>query len=516
MSVADLQEQCTESGPRGDDSPGRAARGEDVMATFRLIPVIDEGLGNSTYLLAGESGDAAVIDPERDLRPVRAAAAKYGLHIRWAIETHLHADFVSGVRELGAVEGAMVLGPDVGPREFAATALHDGEVAAIGDGLRLEACHTPGHSPEHLAYLLRDAAGGLCGVFTGGSLMVGTAGRTDLTGPEQTIPLARAQYRSLQRLMRLPDETPVWPTHGAGSFCSAASGTDRVSTIGRERATNPLLQIPDEDAFVAALLARLGTFPDYFLRLGALNRAGPAVLGDTLALTALPIDRVRTLIDEGAQIVDVRPMAGFAAAHVPGSLSITLRAAFPTWLGWLVDPGRPVIIVRDANQDSADIAWGAALVGFDTLAGEIVGGMPAWEAEIESTTAPAVLTEPLVTADELDTAPGAVLDVRQEAEFVSGHVPGAVSMELGALTEHAVEVRGPALVMCGHGERAMSAASILQRAGVASTSVFVGGPKDWARGSGRPLERGDATRTGEPLQRTAAAPAHRAGGPTGD
>ena len=450
---------------------------------FTLIPVIDEGLGNSTYLLDLGDGRALVIDPERDVRRVRAEARRHGLHIAYAVETHLHADFISGVRELAETEGAIVIAPEVGARGFPVTALADGETVAVG-AFVLEALATPGHSPEHLSYLLRDADQQLQGVFTGGSLMVGTAGRTDLVSPEQTVPLARAQYHSLQRLMELPDDTQVWPTHGAGSFCSAATGTDRTTTIGRERAANPLLQVDGEDAFVEALLASLGTFPDYFLRLGEINHQGPAVLADSPTLTPLTSDQVSELIADGAQIVDARPAADFAAGHIPGALSITLRPVFATWLGWLADPDRPVIIVRDRAQDSIDIAWEAAKVGFDTLAGELADGMSAWSGPVEKAQ--------LVSADQLAAHPApTVLDIRQRGEYLAGHVPAARNLELGTLAAHLVDVpAGPLAVMCGHGERAMTAASILERSGRTDIRILEGSPADYAAALGQDLAAG--------------------------
>ena len=450
---------------------------------FTLIPVIDEGLGNSTYLLDLGDGRALVIDPERDVRRVRAEARRHGLQIAYAVETHLHADFISGVRELAETEGAIVIAPEVGARGFAVTALADGETVAVG-AFVLEALATPGHSPEHLSYLLRDADQQLQGVFTGGSLMVGTAGRTDLVSPEQTVPLARAQYHSLQRLMELPDDTQVWPTHGAGSFCSAATGTDRTTTIGHERATNPLLQVDGEDDFVEALLASLGTFPDYFLRLGEINHQGPAVLADSPTLTPLTSDQVSELIADGAQIVDARPAADFAAGHIPGALSITLRPVFATWLGWLADPDRPVIIVRDRAQDSIDIAWEAAKVGFDTLAGELADGMSAWSGPVEKAQ--------LVSADQLAAHPApTVLDIRQRGEYLAGHVPAARNLELGTLAAHLVDVpAGPLAVMCGHGERAMTAASILERSGRTDIRILEGSPADYAAALGQDLAAG--------------------------
>ncbi|MEV0769654.1 MBL fold metallo-hydrolase [Nocardia salmonicida] len=450
---------------------------------FTLIPVIDEGLGNSTYLLDLGDGRALVLDPERDVREVRAEAQRRGLQIAFAVETHLHADFISGVRELAETDGATVIAPDVGPRGFAVTALGDGEHVTIGEFV-LEALATPGHSPEHLSYLLRDADQQLKGVFTGGSLMVGTAGRTDLVSPDQTIPLARAQYHSLQRLMELPDDTPVWPTHGAGSFCSAATGTERVSTIGQERATNPLLQVDSEDAFVQALLASLGSFPDYFLRLGEINHRGPAVLGDTPALDPLNSEQVSKLIADGAQVVDARPAADFAAGHIPGALSITLRPVFATWLGWLADTDRPVIIVRDDSQNGVDIAWEAAKVGFDSLAGELDGGMTAWTGPVEKAA--------LLDAHQLAAHPApTVLDIRQHGEYTSGHVPAAHNIELGTLTAHLVDVpAGPVAVMCGHGERAMTAASILERSGRNDIRILEGSPADYAAALGQDLAAG--------------------------
>lgn len=454
--------------------------------TLHLIPIIDEGLGNSTYLLDLGAGLALVVDPERDVRQVRAEAGRLGLTIAFAIETHLHADFISGVRELAETEGATVLAPEVGPRGFAHTALNNGDKVSVG-AFTLEALATPGHSPEHLSYLLHDGDG-LAGVFTGGSLMVGTAGRTDLVSPEMTVPLARDQYHSLQRLMELPDETPVWPTHGAGSFCSAGGGGERTTTIGRERATNPLLQVDGEDAFVDALLGSLGTFPGYFLRLGEVNLRGPVVLAATPALAALSLDQVMALQDQGAQIVDARQSADFAAGHIPGSLSIALRPVFATWLGWLVDPQRPVVIVRSPDQDPEDIIWAAANVGLDALAGELAGGLHSWNQTARATTLPFIKAERLVTGAE---ASASVIDIRQAPEFSAGHVASAQNIELGGLAEHLSELpTGPVVVMCGHGERAMTAASILERAGRTDVAVLDGSAADWAQAANRPLEKG--------------------------
>src|SRR5919198_2037096 len=219
--------------------------------------LVDEGLGNCAYLVDLGDARALAIDPSRDLRLLDNAAHQRRLTVTSAAETHLHADFVSGATRLAARDGARVLGSAAGARAFPHTGLADGDEVDLG-GLRLQAWTTPGHTPEHLAYLLLDGDR-VRAVFTGGSLIVGAAARTDLSGAEHTEALARAQFRSLRRLAELPDETPVYPTHGAGSFCSAPPGADRVTTIGREKAANTLLRIDDEDEFVHALLGSLGS-----------------------------------------------------------------------------------------------------------------------------------------------------------------------------------------------------------------------------------------------------------------
>jgi len=349
------------------------------VAGARVVAVVDEGLGNSAYLADLGEGRALAVDAPRDLRAMRTAARKHGLKVAFAADTHLHADFLSGARQLAADNGAQILAPAAGARVFDHLGLADGDEVDLG-GLTLWAWTTPGHTAEHLAYLLLDGPQVL-GVFTGGSLLVGAAARTDLAGPEHTEPLARAQFASLRRLLALPDPTPVYPTHGAGSFCSAPPGAERTTTIGREKTANPLLAVPGEDAFVRVLLASLGTFPPYFLRQPQENRRGPAIVACPPALPPLTADRVRALRDGGGQVIDVRPVADYAAGHIPGSLAIALRDAFATWLGWLVpDPATPLVIVAGPGQDLAEVAWQALKIGYGNLAGTLASGLPAWEA----------------------------------------------------------------------------------------------------------------------------------------
>lgn len=452
------------------------------MSRVDLVPLVDEGLGNSAYLVDLGDGRALVVDVSRDLRAVHEAATRRGLTVAFAADTHLHADFLSGAHQLGATGGAKVLASAAGHREFTHSGLHDGDEVDLG-GLRLRALLTPGHTHEHLAFLLLDGDREV-GVFTGGSLIVGSAARTDLVSDERTDELTRAQYASLRRLATLPGDVQVWPTHGAGSFCSAPPGAERTSTIAHELATNPLLRAADEDSFVAQLLGSLGTYPPYFRRLGEINRIGPALLDRDPTLAPLDVEAVRARLADGAVVIDARPLEGFAAAHVRGAISIPLRPVFASWLGWLAPADRPLIIVRDLDQDADDIAWQATKIGYDNVIGELGGGMKAWTAAGYNVTA-----TPLARANGLDGR--RVLDIRQRGEYLAGHLPGAVHIELGYIAQRAVDLPDePTVVMCGHGERAMGAASLLEPAGHRDLVVLDGGPSDWVKATGGELATG--------------------------
>lgn len=450
------------------------------MSRPLIVPLVDEGLGNSSYLVDLGEGRALAVDPSRDLRLLHAEGHRHGLTVAFAAETHLHADFLSGSVQLAGEVGAQVLGSAAGGREFPHRGLVEGEEVDLGS-LTLRALATPGHTPEHLSFLLLDGSDPVA-VFTGGSLIVGAAARTDLSGPGRTEELARAQYRSLRRLVgELPDDTLVLPTHGAGSFCSAPPGAARTTTIGAERAGNPLLAAPDEDSFVRLLLEGLGSYPAYFSRLGELNRRGPAVVPGPPALRPLAVADVVALRARGAQVVDVRPVEDFAAAHLPGSLSIVLREAFATWLGWLVDPGSPLVIVRNADQDPEEVLWQALKIGCEALVGELAGGVSAWqEAGLVTRSLPVI---PAAAAD-----PRYVLDIRQRGEFAAGHIPGTGHVELAGVS--ALAPIGPVQTLCGHGERAATAASLLSAAGCVDVAIVSGGPHEWASANGLPLQVG--------------------------
>jgi len=445
--------------------------------------IVDVGLGNSSYLVDLGDGRALVIDPHRDPRPYLALATDHRLRVAFTAETHLHADFVSGSRELAA-QGATVLASAAGNREFPHTGLRDGDEVNLG-GLMLRAIATPGHTPEHLAYLLLDGTREVA-LFTGGSLLVDAVARTDLTDATRTEELARLAFRSIwDRLLTLPDALPVYPTHGAGSFCSTPASSERTTTIGRERSHNQLLGTRNEDAFVASLLGSLGTYPTYFHRLPEVNRRGPRVLQSMLTLAQLTPPEVQRLLSEGAVAIDVRPVVEFAQAHVPGALSIALRPAFASWFGWLVPPTQAVVFIVGDDQDHDDLVRQALNIGHENLAGELAGGMPAWLAAGYPTQSVAV-----VAAERAGATP--IIDVRQAAEYDAGHVPGAQHHELGSLAEDVPNLpAGPLAVMCGHGERAMSGVSLLERAGRGDLTAVVGGPDEWAALPGRQLARSE-------------------------
>ncbi|WP_338785081.1 MBL fold metallo-hydrolase [Streptomyces sp. DG1A-41] len=449
------------------------------FADDHLIPLVDAGLGNSAYLIDLGDGRALAVDASRDLRALREVAERRGLTVAFAADTHLHADFLTGALQLAADDGATVLAPAAGHRAFPHSSLADGDETDLG-GLTLRALATPGHTDEHLSFLLLDGAREL-GVFTGGSLIVGSAARTDLLGAARAEELARAQYRSLRRLAELPDAAAVWPTHGAGSYCSAPPGAERTTTIGAQKQANALLAAPDEDTFVRDLLSSLGSYPAYFNRLAETNRRGPSILDAAPSLPTLSATAVRELIGQGAQIVDVRPLPDFAAGHIPGAVSIPLRDQFATWLGWLLPDDIPLVFVTAPGQDLAELTWQALKIGYERLAGHLT--LDAWtidDGEQE--------TVELLTADRVGDRP--VLDVRQQAERGAGHIPDSIGIELGELAAHADEAPSGAVVHCGHGERAMTAASLLQRAGRHRLAVLTGGPDDWAKATGHALQGG--------------------------
>ena len=443
-------------------------------SALTIESVVDEGLGHSSHVVDLGDGAALVVDPARFPDRQRQVAATRGWRIAWTADTHSHADYISGSPELAA-EGAAFLASSGTRLEVPHRPVHPGESIEVAAGVELRAIATPGHTPDHLAYLLV-VNGVPDALFSGGSLMVGAVGRTDLLGDEHRDELARNLFRALRsEILTLPGDLPVYPTHGAGSFCSAPAGSARTTTIGHERDTNPLLRIDDEDEFVQVLAAGLGSFPTYFCELPEVNRRGPRVYPAVPGLAQLDLDTVRRHLAEGAVLVDARPIDRYAREHPLGAISIQHRPVFATWLGWLVPLDQPVVFVLDDSTDRVDLVRQCLTIGHEAILGELDGGLSTWtNAGLPVGSIP--LVEPSAMADT-------VVDVRQDSEWADGHLPGAIHVELGELTD-ATLPHSPLTLMCGHGERAMTGASLLEAAGRRDLSVLRGGPRDWSEATG--------------------------------
>jgi glyoxylase-like metal-dependent hydrolase (beta-lactamase superfamily II)/rhodanese-related sulfurtransferase len=445
---------------------------------MRVYDFVDEGLGHSSYVIDLGDRTAAIVDPPRFPTAHEALVKSLGLRLAWTLDTHSHADYVTGSPALAERTGTTFVAPAASHLESPHRPVTDSEHVALAEGVELIAVATPGHTPDHHAYILVEN-GKPVALFSGGSLMVGAVGRTDLCGPELAVPLAHEMFGALRRFDHLPDGLAVYPTHGAGSFCAAPGASQRTSTLGHERDTNPLFSITDEDLFVERLVAGFGSFPTYFARLPELNRRGPTRYDSVPRLAALQPDDVGRHLTASGVVVDARPVAAFSAGHIPGSLSNTLRPVFASWLGWLVEPNRPLVFVLEPGQDRAELVRQCLDVGHEHLVGELAGGIDAW---IDS--GRPVSTIPLVDPTEMT---GQVIDVRQANEYASGHVPGALNIELGAVNGARLRP-GPVSVMCGHGERAMTAASILTAGGQDDVVVLDGGPDTWSDATGNPLQ----------------------------
>jgi hydroxyacylglutathione hydrolase len=458
-----------------------------------------DGLGHLSTLIADEAtGVAAVVDPRRDVDVYLDVARELDLRIGHVVETHLHNDYVSGGRELVAATGAEhVIGAGA-ELDHPFRAVRGGDTFAVG-GLALSVLDTPGHTPEHVAYAVADTAraGEPVLMFSGGSLLVGSVGRTDLLGQDQALPGAEAMFRSLHdTVLRHEDFVEVYPTHGAGSLCSAGVSSTEHTTIGFERRHNPLLQPTEVDTFARALLAGQPAFPRYFARMRPINQAGPRVLGGVPGPRPMTAGATRDALAGGALLVDLRGAAEHATSHVPGSLSIPAGSSFGTWLGWVVpDSDRPLVLLLEGAGDWDDAIRQAIRIGFESVVGYVDGGLAA----LASAGLP-VEAGPRQTVDELARALAAggpdaplVIDVRQASEYESGHLPGSLAIGAGELPERlaALPRDHPVVTICEAGYRATIAASLLRGAGFGRVSPIVGGVPTWAA-AGYPLEYGVA------------------------
>lgn len=418
-------------------------------------------LGDRSYLVS--DGDiAVVVDPQRDIDRVLNLAAERGVTITHVLETHIHNDYVTGGLELSRTVGAEYVVPAGEDLGYPRRAVSDGDIVDAGP-FTLQVMHTPGHTHHHASYVLRDGAGTAVGVFTGGSMLHGTTGRTDLLGDEHTDTLSHAQYHSVRRLAdELPGSTPVYPTHGFGSFCSATQASGDASTIADERQTNPALT-QDEQSYVDELLAGLSAYPAYYAHMGVINTAGPPPVDLSLPKPVDP-QELRRRIEAGEWVVDLRKRTAFAAGHLGGTRSFELEKSFVTYLGWLYHWGAPLTLIGDDENQIADAKRELVRIGIDELAGAAVG-------EIERLSAATPLRSyPVVDFSDVAGRPdgATVLDVRQTGEYEDGHIPGAVNIPLHELEARMGEVPdGPDVevwVHCGSGYRASVAASMLDAA----------------------------------------------------
>ncbi|RSN70001.1 MBL fold metallo-hydrolase [Actinomadura sp. WAC 06369] len=452
---------------------------------IRTEVVETSSLGDRSYL-AHDGRVALVVDPQRDIDRVLALAGRLGVRITHVAETHVHNDYVSGGLALARLTGAAYLVAAADDVAFDRTPVAGGDEIAVSPGMRVTAVATPGHTYHHLSYVL-SGPDGPEGVFTGGSLLFGTTGRTDLLGGRHAHDLAHRQHASARRLADLlPDGAHVWPTHGFGSFCSAAQSDAPASTIGRERDTNPALRLEADD-FVTETLAGLDAYPAYYAHMGARNTAGADPIDLTPAAAVDPAE-LRARVDAGEWVVDLRSRRAFAHRHLAGTLSFGLDGPMATWLGWLVPWGAPVTLLGDGPEQIAEAQRELARIGIDRPSGAAAGDPLDWAGgdPARTTGTPVAAFADLAAARAGRAprdlpAPDVVLDVRLTGEWRESHIDGAVHVPLPELPARLDDVPpGTVWVHCGSGYRAAAAAALLERAG--RTVVHIDDSYDRATG----------------------------------
>jgi glyoxylase-like metal-dependent hydrolase (beta-lactamase superfamily II)/rhodanese-related sulfurtransferase len=444
-------------------------------------------LAHASYMI-GSEGEAAVVDPQRDVDIYLKAAAEQKLRIRHVFETHLHADFVSGHKELAARTGATIYIGAQAKAEFSHVPLTDGFEVKVGAG-RLRAIETPGHTPESVCFAIIDESQSAepCAVLTGDTLFIGDVGRPDLSRTHTPQQLAGLLYDSLhQKLLTLPDTVKVYPAHGAGSLCGRAMRAERSSTIGTERLTNYALRIASRDEFIAQLTTNLPTRPEYFLEDAEINRSGAAALADLPLIAGLSAAEVEALLrDENARInlLDIRPAEEFAAGHVPQSINIALSGQFASWAGGILGIRSNPILIGDSVEQVDEARLRLARVGIEKLRGFLDGGFTAWRkagSPVTKTTqiSPAELNSKLREGSwrECD-----IVDVRRESEWQAGHIAGVQchALDTFPLGLPGIDRERPVAVHCKSGYRSMIACSLFERAGHRNIVNVVGGMDAW-------------------------------------
>ncbi len=446
-----------------------------------------EGLGHQSYFVRdGKSGAAAVIDPRRDVDIYLQTARRANARITHILETHIHNDYVTGAGELAAHTGATIVGSAEGQLAYEHQSVRDGDRFNVGE-LGFQVMATPGHTPEHVSYVVYEPGSSIpYAVFSGGSMLIGGAGRTDLLGPAMTLTLTRQQYRSLRRLLdTLPNSVLVYPTHGAGSFCVASAvSSQRSTTIGQERLVSPATQARDEADFVQRQIAGYTAYPHYYAYMHDINQAGPRVLGTLPELSALSPHVVQERMQKGVPLVDGRSRDAFAHEHVPGSLNIELDGSFGTYAGWLLPFNIPLMLLIEDEEGRREAVVQLVRIGYEQAHGYLEGGIAAWKA--------AALPSESFERIDIDTlyqrwsqhGSLTIIDVRRDDEWREGHIPDALHFHMGDLPQHLNEVprNTPLAVICRSGHRAEIAASLLAATGREVIAVQ-GGVPDWiARG----------------------------------
>lgn len=437
-------------------------------------------LSQASYLVGdATTGRAIAVDPRRDVDEILAAAAADGLTIELVVETHFHADFLSGHLELAAATGAEIGFGAAGTTEFPSRALADGEVIDLG-GVQVEVLATPGHTPESISLVVRPSAGAdPVAVLTGDTLFIGDVGRPDLLVSANRSPeeMGARLHHSLQRLLTLPDATLVLPAHGAGSACGKALSTETVSTIGEQRRTNYALAPMDEGAFIAIVTEGQPTVPAYFGHDAALNRRARPLLDEHDAPAPMTLAEVDTAVAAGAVVVDTRATEDFAAGHLAGSLGVSLGGRFAEQVGALVDPATPIVLVGDAAT-AAEAKVRLGRIGFDHVAGAladvttVLATHPGRAARLSRLTAAELARRRTELGEELQ-----IVDVRNPGEVTAAPLDGARNLPLPALPRHLDDLDRdrPVVVVCAGGARSAIASSFLQAQGFRDVSDVLGG-----------------------------------------
>lgn len=455
--------------------------------------IFTPGLAQVAYLIADESArTVAVIDPRRDVDVYVAWARERGFAISAILETHVHADFVSGAPELAAATGAPIYASRLGNEEFAHHPLDDLDIVEVG-GLRLRAFWTPGHTPEHMSYLLVDPSRGPepIALFSGDALFVGDVGRPDLLGATETQRLAEQLFETVRyRFSALDDDVIVYPGHTAGSACGKKLGDAPDSTIGQEKQSNYAFQPRTQEEFVHAVLDGMPPAPTYYPVLKRVNKTGAALEHDLAPGRGLSVGEVERMRGEGALLIDARSADAFGAGHIPGSVFTGLGSNFVAWMGWIAPYERDIVLLLDRDSDFEEARTELRRIGLDRVAGYLVGGLDAWRSEDRPVRVLSQMTsDDLAVQLESETGAPVVLDVRSADEWASGHIAGAEHHFAGEIAQGAMpslDRSQPIAVICGTGYRSSVAASLMENAGFTHLTNVIGGMEAWT-GMGLPM-----------------------------